>query len=122
MSEDSSGRGDSPLLRSAREIVRLVLSSLYRVAPPDAGRLERELLSWFDRLRRRPGAPQTVALLRSQLIVMACRVAHVYWTSQPEVPLNGDDHLERTLALGPDAAASELEARLAGSGGNAPRD
>ncbi len=113
MSEDSASGGETPLLRSAKEILRLTLGTLYRIPPSDCARFERELLVWFDRLRRRPGAPKDIPSLRSQLIVMACRAGHVYWTSQPDAVPAGDRQIDRTLALGPDAVAAELESRLA---------
>jgi len=122
MAGSSSGDGEeTPLARSAREIVRAALTAVYRVPPADAQRLEGELLVWFDRLRRRPGAATTIAALRVQLVSMACRVAHIYWTGQAGETPRADQRLERTLTLGPDVMAMELEARLVkkGSGGKA---
>lgn len=117
---NSSGTGEeTPLARSAREIVRVVLATVYRVPAGDAARLEGELLIWFDRLRRRPGAPSALEALRTQLVSMACRVAHIYWTGQAGQAPSADPRIERTLALGPDVVATEFEARLLekGSGG-----
>lgn len=121
MVASSSGDGETPLVRSAREIIRAALTAVYRVPPADSARLEGELLVWFDRLRRRPGAAPSVAALRMQLVSMACRVAHIYWTGQSGETPPADQRLERTLTLGPDVMAMELEARLAkkGSGGKA---
>jgi hypothetical protein len=117
MAVNSSGTGEeTPLVRSAREIIRVALSTVYRVPPDDAARLEGELLVWFDRLRRRPGAPTTVAALRMQLVSMACRVAHIYWTGQGGESPPADQRVERTLTLGPEVVATELEARLAKKG------
>jgi hypothetical protein len=103
---------ETPLARSAREIVHVALITLYRVPPADAAHLEAELLIWFDRLRRRPGAPPTLAILRTQLVSMACEVAHMYWTGQLEQTRLSDNRVERTLQLGPKVVAMELESRL----------
>jgi hypothetical protein len=122
MAGGSSGSDEqSPLLRSAREIIRLALVTLYRVPVVDAANLESELLVWFDRLRRRAGAATTAATLRGQLVSMACRVAHIYWTGKLGEAGSGDRRVERTLALGPEVVATELEARLSEkeSGGKA---
>jgi hypothetical protein len=117
MTSSSSGGGEeTALLRSAREIIRMALITLYRVPPLDAARLEAELLVWFDRLRRRPGAAATVAALRGQLVSMTCRVAHIYWTGRAGEASPADRRVERTLALGPEVVAAELESRLAGEG------
>jgi hypothetical protein len=102
----------TPLNRSAREIIRVALITLYRVPSLDAARLESELLVWFDRLHRRPGAATTIAALRAQLVSMACRVAHIYWTGRAAETQPADQRLERTLALGPEVVAAELESRL----------
>jgi hypothetical protein len=113
MADESPGdREQTPLNRSAREIIRMALITLYRVPPADAARLESELLVWFDRLRRRPGAPMTIAVLRAQLVAMACRVAHIYWTGQVGQSVATDQRVARTLALGPEVVAAELESRL----------
>jgi hypothetical protein len=113
---------ETPLVRSAREIIRVALCKVYRVPPADAAQLEAELLVWFDRLRRRPGASTGLAALRTQLVSTACRVAHIYWTAQAgEAPL-ADQRVERTLALGPEVVATELEARLAKKGSQGKAD
>ncbi|HYB54360.1 MAG TPA: hypothetical protein VEG84_10885 [Thermoanaerobaculia bacterium] len=123
MASSVSGPGsETPLVRSAREIIRVALTAVYRVPPEDTERLERELLAWFDRLRRRPGAPATIDLLRTQLVSMACRIAHVYWEGQTAELPPADRRLERTLALGPDVVASELEARLSKKGSKGAAD
>jgi hypothetical protein len=117
MADESPGdREQTPLHRSAREIIRMALITLYRVPPADAARLESELLVWFDRLCRRAGAPMTIAVLRAQLVAMACRVAHIYWTGEVGQSVATDQRVARTLALGPEIVAAELESRLAKKG------
>jgi hypothetical protein len=97
------------VLEETLPLVESALLSHYRLPRDDASHLERELLEWFDRLRRRPGTPRSADLLKAQLISMTCKVGHVYWAGKlgPKDPQ--DESLKRTLALGPEIIAIEIE-------------
>jgi hypothetical protein len=43
---------------------------------------------------------------------MTCKVAHVYWVAKSESELPKNEMLRRTLALGPEIIASELEKEI----------
>jgi hypothetical protein len=110
--------------RQVRSIIskdsRLIESTLvtdYAVPREEALRLEQELFTWFDRLSRRPGVPDTRKALRAHLISMTCKVGHVYWSGRPEVP--ADERVKRALALGPEIIAIELEKRIEETGDSA---
>ena len=107
-----------PRERQVRSIIskasRLIESTLltdYGVPRDEAIQLQEELFTWFDRLSRRPGVPESSKALRSHLISMTCKVGHVYWSSRMEEG-PADDRVRRALALGPEIIAIELEKRL----------
>ena len=85
------------------------LVSRYRLPQPEAERLGQELFHWFHRLCRRPGTPTSAKLLRPQLLSMACRVGHVYWTARGNAEGEHDEIVRRSLALGPEIIAIEIE-------------
>jgi len=93
---------------------RLIDSALvldYGVPSDEALRLEQELFTWFDRLSRRPGAPESWQALRFHLISMTCKVGHIYWSGRiGELP--SDERVKRSLALGPEIIAIEVERRI----------
>lgn len=100
------------LFYGALEVVDSTLTSLYGVPQEDAARLEQELFAWFDRLSRRPSSPESVRALRPHLISMTCKVGHVYWMGKADVERPRDEAVRRSLALGPEIIAVELENRL----------
>lgn len=108
---------------SREEEVRLVLARTFAVVqstlvydyglpPEEAARLSQELFEWFDRLTRRPGTPTSIQGLRTQLISMTCKVGHVYWAAKTDSEQPADETVRRTLTLGPDVIAYELEKRI----------
>lgn len=52
---------------------------------------------------------------------MACRAGHVYSLAKLESP-DGDDGLQRSLTLGPEVIAIEIENGLARRGDDSPED
>jgi hypothetical protein len=98
------------IVSSASKLIEATLTLDYGVPPEEALRLEEELFTWFDRLSRRPGVPESQSGLRSHLISMTCKVGHVYWSGRAgEEPR--DERVKRALALGPEIIAVELERR-----------
>jgi hypothetical protein len=100
------------LFERALEVIDSTLTSLYGVPNADASQLEQELFEWFSRLARRPSSPDSVRALRPHLISMACKVGHVYWMGKPVAEQPKNETVRRSLALGPEIIAVELEARL----------
>ncbi len=100
------------MLADTFEVIESALLTQYGVPREDAARLEQELFQWFDRLSRRPGSPDSVRALRPQLIAMSCRVGHIYWAGKLDSEQPGDERVKRTLALGPDVIAFEIERRI----------
>lgn len=86
-----------------------VLISRYTLPRQEAQRIEQELFAWFHRLCRRSGAPVSAHLLRPQLISMACKVGHIYWSGRAEAGDGLGDAVRRNLALGPELVAIEIE-------------
>jgi hypothetical protein len=99
------------IIASDARYIEMTLVSDYGLPREEAARLTKELCEWFDRLARRPGTPAAHQSLRYQLISMTCKVGHVYWTGKGvEQPSN--ETVRRTLALGPEIIAFEVEKRL----------
>lgn len=105
----SDEEGLRTIVRQALGVVETTLRTHYCVPPDDAAQLERELLEWFDRLSRRPGSPSSPALLRLQLVSMTCKIGHVYWVGKLGGNEPQNEHVRRTLTLGPEIVALELE-------------
>jgi hypothetical protein len=96
------------IISKASKLIESTLTSDYGVPKDEALRLEGELFTWFDRLSRRPGVPDSARTLRSHLISMTCKVGHIYWAGRiGEKPT--DERVKRALALGPEIIAIELE-------------
>lgn len=109
---EKNGSGEEELravVRQALGVVETTLRTHYRLPPEDAAQLEREVLEWFDRLSRRPGSPSSPTLLRLQLVSMTCKIGHVYWVGKLGGNQPHDEHVRRTLTLGPEIVAIELE-------------
>jgi len=100
------------LFRDSLEVIHSTLVNLYGVPSDDAFRLEEELLAWFDRFARRPGTVETLPGLRPHLISMACKIGHVYWSGKGDSEQPKDESARRSLALGPEIIAIEIESRL----------
>jgi len=114
---DSSSSRESRVRSIISDASKLIESTLvvdYGVPQAEALQLEQELFTWFDRLSRRPGVPDTRRGLCSHLLSMTCKVGHVYWSGRPgEEPR--DERVRRALALGPEIIAIELERRIGSS-------
>jgi|SRR5215813_5632091 len=99
------------IISTASRLIESTLTHDYGVPQDEAVRLEEELFTWFDRLSRRPGVPESLRVLRSHLISMTCKVGHVYWSGRVgENP--SDERVKRSLALGPEIIAIEIEKQL----------
>jgi hypothetical protein len=92
-------------------LIERALLSNYRLPPREANEVEHRLYDWFERFCRRPGSRNPDAL-RSELILMACRAGHVYSVSRLEDLLATDERLKRSLTLGPEIIAIEIERGL----------
>jgi hypothetical protein len=102
--------------------LRLVDSALikeYRLSPEEASEVEQSLFVWFRGFGRRPGSPKSAEALRRHLLNMACQAGHVYWSGKLGSSQPNDETLKRTLALGPQQIAIEIEEQ-AGMERNAP--
>jgi hypothetical protein len=110
MSSQPVNRDEEIALVFARslETIDTALASLYGVSREDATKIEQGLLDWFRRYARRPGSARPVNLLRTDLVVMACRAGHVYSAAQTDQLVSTPDVRERSLALGPEVIAKEL--------------
>jgi hypothetical protein len=100
------------ILARSSALVESTLVSDYGLPKEEAERLARELSEWFDRLTRRPGTPTSLVALRAQLVSMTCKVGHVYWSGKLGTANPVNETLKRTLALGPEVIAFEVEKRL----------
>jgi hypothetical protein len=92
-------------------LIERALVSNYRLPPREASEVEQRLYDWFQRFCRRPGSRRPESL-RSELLLMACRAGHVYSVSKLEDLLAEDDRLTRSLTLGPEVIAIEIERGL----------
>lgn len=102
----------SAVFTRAYGVIDSTLVSHYRVPKEDAARLEQELFKWFHRFSRRPGSPMSIKALRPHLLLMACQAGHVYWIAKLEGEAASDEHIHRTLTLGPQEIAIELEKHI----------
>jgi hypothetical protein len=99
------------ILSGTSQLIDSALVIDYGVPSDEAFRLEQELFTWFDRLSRRPGVPESWQALRFHLISMTCKIGHIYWAGRiGEHPT--DERVKRSLALGPEVIAIEMEKRL----------
>lgn len=92
-------------------LIERALVSNYRLPPRAASEVEQRLYDWFQRFCRRPGSRRPESL-RSELLLMACRAGHVYSVSKLEEFLASDERLKRSLTLGPEVIAIEIEKGL----------
>jgi hypothetical protein len=92
-------------------LIERALISNYRLPPKTATEVEQRLYEWFQRFCRRPGSRKPESL-RSELLLMACRAGHVYSVSKLEDLLSEDERLRRSLTLGPEVIAIEIERGL----------
>lgn len=92
-------------------LIEKALVTNYRLPPKEATEVEQRLYDWFQRFCRRPGSRRPESL-RSELLLMACRAGHVYSVSKLEDLLAGDERLKRSLTLGPEVIAIEIERGL----------
>ena len=90
-------------------LIDRALVSNYRLPPKEATQVEQKLYEWFERFCRRPGSTRSPESLRSELLLMACRAGHVYSLSKIEDLLATDERLKRSLSLGPEVIAIEIE-------------
>jgi len=124
MSWSSSTSRYEELDRVFSRALRLVDSALikeYRLSPEEAAEVEQSLFVWFRGFGRRPGSPKSAEALRRHLLNMACQAGHVYWSGKLGSSLPHDEVLKRTLTLGPQQIAIEVEEQ-ADWKGNAPGD
>jgi len=92
-------------------LIERALVTNYRLPPRAASEVEQRLYDWFQRFCRRPGSRRPESL-RSELLLMACRAGHVYSISKVEEILAEDERLKRSLTLGPELIAIEIERGL----------
>lgn len=92
-------------------LIEKALVTNYRLPPKAASEVEQRLYDWFQRFCRRPGS-RSPESLRSELLLMACRAGHVYSVSKIEDLLAEDERLKRSLTLGPEVIAIEIERGL----------
>jgi hypothetical protein len=91
-----------PLIHSA-------LLHHYGLPRTEAKEMEGCLHDWFVAFVRRPGTPESLDLLRPHLLSMACNAGHVYWSAKPAEEAPSDGNVRRSLSLGPQRIAVELE-------------
>lgn len=92
----------------ALPLIDSALVDQYSFSRKAADELELCLHEWFHSFARRPGSPETLGRLRSHLLTMACNAGHVYWSAKSEEDVPAD-RVKRSLALGPERIAIELE-------------
>ena len=111
MTETSTNRlkEDEQIFGRARPLIHSALLHQYGLPRTEAREIEECLRDWFQAFIRRPGSPQTADLLKPHLLSMACHAGHVYWSGKPanETPKEGS--VRRSLSLGPQRIAIELE-------------
>jgi hypothetical protein len=114
MTGDDRSRADRvrSILTETARAVESTLLSYYALPADEAHKIEEELFLWFERLSRRPGVPDSFRDLRTHLLSMTCKVGHVYWIGKSDLELPKNEMLRRTLALGPEIIASELEKEI----------
>lgn len=103
-------------------LIDATLVKEYRLSPGEALELECSIYDWFHRFTRRPGSVKSVKALRPTLALMVCQAGHLYWVGkEQDGPLPRDEALTRTLSLGPEEIAIELEKRLEDQDGGSRR-
>ncbi len=81
----------------------------YRLCQDEAMEVEQSLYQWFHGFARRPGSPKSAEGLRPHLLLMACQAGHVYWSGKVVEESPRDESVKRSLALGPQEIAIEVE-------------
>jgi hypothetical protein len=81
----------------------------YRLSQDEAMGVEQSLYEWFHGFARRPGSPKSAEGLRPHLLLMACQAGHVYWTGKVVEESQRDESVKRSLVLGPQEIAIEVE-------------
>jgi hypothetical protein len=89
-----------------RPIIDAALVRHYRLPADEAAEVRDRLLDWFRRFCQRPGL-RPPEELETELILMACRAAHVCSIGRTEDAHN-DDRVHRSLTLGPEIIAIEI--------------
>ena len=112
MSPSSTGNKEAAsVFGQILPLIEKALVTNYRLPPKEASEVEQRLYDWFQRFCRRPGS-RSPESLRSELLLMACRAGHVYSVSRLEDLLADDERLKRSLTLGPEVIAIEIERGL----------
>lgn len=93
----------------ALPLIDSALSGQYRLSQEDAMEVEQSLYQWFHGFARRPGSPKSADGLRPHLLLMACQAGHVYWSGKVVEESPKDESVKRSLALGPQQIAIEVE-------------
>jgi hypothetical protein len=106
-------RDSATVFRETLPFIERALVSSYRLVPEEAADVEQNLLDWFDRFCRRPGSATQAESLRGELLLMACRAGHVMSVSKLGDALPEDEDLRRTLSLGPEIIAMEIQTGIA---------
>jgi hypothetical protein len=104
-------------------LLRSALLQEYGLQRAEAAEVCECLRVWFHGFFRRPGTPHTVERLRPHLLSMACNAGHTYWSSRRADEIPADNNVKRSLSLGPEKIATELEKAVEErekSGGDAP--
>lgn len=96
----------------ALPLLERALLQEYRLTPQEAAEIEQSLLEWFRGFGRRPGSPQSAFALRRHLLSMTCQAAHVFSSARLNAMYPADGRLQRTLTLGPQQIAIEIEQQI----------
>lgn len=103
---------DLKVMRAFQDVVgliRVALTSHYRLTEKEAGDLERDLEVWFRRFCRRNPTTDTVREKLPSLLVMCCTFARSYQKSKlPEGFVPPDERLARALEQKPQDVACVL--------------
>jgi len=109
---DSLETGASAVFRESLGLIHTSLVEHYRLADPEARRLEKDLFVWFERFCRRPGSPPAREC-RHSLLVMACLFARgqqKFLVETGDRPF--DEKLDRVLRRDPAEVAREVSRPL----------
>jgi hypothetical protein len=90
-----------------RPLIDLALVRQYNLPADEATEVRNRLLEWFRRFCQRPGL-RSPEELESELLLMACRAGHVYSSGRSENESPPNDHVTRSLTLGPEIIAIEI--------------
>ena len=93
----------------ALPLIHSALLHQYGLPRAEAREIEECLRQWFQAFVRRPGSPLTADLLKPHLFSMACHAGHVYWSGKPPEETPKEGSVRRSLSLGPQRIAVELE-------------